>query len=197
MKKILFIGIIISLFFTCFICLHIIGPFDNTIYNAIISIKTENVTNFFLVITNIIYLIFIVLILSWTFFKNKKIPFLITLNLICSYILDSILKVIFRRPRPSNINLVIEKGFSMPSAHAFISISFFGLIIYLIYKNYNKKICKKLIISILSMYILLIGITRIYLGVHYASDVLLGFSYGIIYLIFFIKIFDKYLVVDK
>jgi len=69
-----------------------------------------------------------------------------------------------------------------------VSASFYGLLIYLIYKsNYSKK-TKIILITILIFLILTIGFSRVYLGVHYITDVMAGYSLSIIYLMVYIKI---------
>lgn len=64
-----------------------------------------------------------------------------------------------------------------------VSMAFYGLLIYLIYKNVKNKYLKVILIVLLSLLIVMIGISRIYLCVHYTSDVLAGFLMAISYLI--------------
>ena len=64
-----------------------------------------------------------------------------------------------------------------------VSMAFYGFIIYLVYKNVENKKIKYIVCTILTVLILFIGISRIYLGVHYASDVIGGFCFSIAYLI--------------
>lgn len=72
------------------------------------------------------------------------------------------------------------------------SLAFYGLLIYFIYKsNLNKKI-KNLLIILLSILIILIGLSRIYLGVHYATDIISGFLLSTIFLIVFTHFTKKY-----
>ncbi len=175
--------------------MNLINVIDNNIYNLVVSLMSKNLTAIMIFISHLgsavtlITLTIGLVILQ----KNKKQSKLIPLNLILVFILNRILKLIIARPRPSILRIVPENGYSFPSGHAMISTGFYGLLIYLIYKNIeNKKIKNPLIIG-LGLTILLIGISRIYLGVHYATDVMGGFVIGIIYLIIFIKyIYKKY-----
>ena len=73
------------------------------------------------------------------------------------------------------------------------SMSFYGLLIYIIYRSNLPTKWKIVLISLLSVLILLIGISRIYLGVHFVSDVIAGFCLSVSYLIIFTKIIEKYL----
>ena len=85
--------------------------------------------------------------------------------------------------------MVMEKSYSFPSGHAMISVLFFGSIIYLVNKHNLKY--KKLITFSLSTFILLIGISRIYLGVHYLTDVVGGYLLGFIVLFLIIHLFER------
>ena len=76
-----------------------------------------------------------------------------------------------------------------------ISMAFYGYLIYLIYKYVKNKYIKWISIILLSILICVIGISRIYLGVHYTSDVLGGFLISISYLIIYISVVNKYLLV--
>ena len=131
-----------------------------------------------------------ILVLSLGFIfllKNKKDAKYITTNLVLVFLLNRILKLIVARERPSVLRLVSEEGYSFPSGHSMVSMGFYGFLIYLSYKNIKSKKIKIPLIIFLSMLILLIGISRIYLGVHYATDVIGGFIIGIVYLFIYIK----------
>ena len=117
--------------------------------------------------------------------KNKKVSILILLNLIISTTLNQVLKFIIQRPRPTEFRIIDEKGYSFPSGHSMVSAAFYGFLIYLIYKNIKNKYLKWGLITLLSCIVLLIGTSRIYLGVHYTSDVIAGFLISISYLIIF------------
>lgn len=120
--------------------------------------------------------------------KNKKIGLLIGTNLIVITILNQIFKFILQRPRPTENRIINESGYSFPSGHSMISMAFYGFLIYLIYKYIKNKKLKYISITLISILIIFIGISRIYLGVHYTSDVLAGFLFSISYLIIFILI---------
>ena len=117
----------------------------------------------------------------------------ILINLIIVTLLNQGMKFILQRPRPTEYRIIEETGYSFPSGHSMVSMAFYGLLIYLIYKHIENKYLKWLLISILSLLIILIGFSRIYLGVHYVSDVIAGFLFSIAYLILFIKSINKYL----
>ena len=96
------------------------------------------------------------------------------------------LKHIVQRPRPTEHRIIDESGYSFPSGHSMVSAAFYWFLIYLIYKNIKNKYLKCSLITVLSLLIIMIGTSRIYLGVHYTSDVLAGFLVAISYLIIFI-----------
>ena len=103
-----------------------------------------------------------------------------------------LLKLIFQRPRPLMPLLEEARGLSFPSGHATMSSSFYGLLIYMIYKNEKIGTLTKLVaISALVLLIVFIGASRVYLRVHYASDVLAGFCLGFMWLLLSIWILKK------
>ena len=126
--------------------------------------------------------------------KNRKIGGFIALNLIIAALLNLILKNILQRPRPTEYRIIDQSGYSFPSGHSMVSMAFYGFLIYLIFKFVQNKKIKYLLISFLTILIILIGISRIYLGVHYTSDVLAGFLISISYLILYTSIIEKYIV---
>ena len=165
---------------------------DLVIYKIIVqNMRTNILTSIFKVITNLggAYCLITIAILSAIFIKDKKIAFSIPVNLIIITGLNLLLKNIVERPRPEGYRLIDETGYSFPSGHSMISAAFYGLIIYFIWKNVKNTKLKYISCILLSLVILLIGISRIYLGVHYASDVIGGFSISIAYLIIFTTTF--------
>ncbi len=167
--------------------------FDNYVYNLISPFICYGLTCFFKFITNFASFSYIIIfiILLFIFIKNKWIGIMIAINSVNSSIINKILKAIFVRPRPNVLRLIKQGGYSFPSGHAMASMTFYGFLIYLIIKSNINKNIKILLISLLTILILLIGISRIYLGVHYASDILAGYLVSIIYLILFTSVINK------
>lgn len=129
--------------------------------------------------------------------KKKLMGILVLANLAISALLNQGLKRIVQRPRPTEYRLIEENGYSFPSGHSMVSAAFYGFFIYLIFKNVKNKYIKWGSIFALSLLIILIGTSRIYLGVHYTSDVLAGFVISISYLVIFTSIVNDYLDAPK
>lgn len=99
-----------------------------------------------------------------------------------SITLNLVLKQFYNRPRPL-LPLVSATGLSFPSGHAMISASFYGLLIYLVQTHVRRPVVRWLFTAGLVLLILAIGLTRVYLRVHYATDVLAGFTAGFVWLV--------------
>ncbi len=187
---ILFVSLILFIFLTYNIFNNKIAFIDSYIEGIILSIRNDKLTDIMTIITNIssAYALIVITILLLILIKNKKIPILITFNLIFSFLTSQLIKIILRRDRPVNISLVNAMGFSYPSGHSMVSMAYFGFIAYLVYKYIDNTIVKVILIITLFVSIFAIGFSRIYLGVHYFSDVLGGFLLSISYLMLFINI---------
>lgn len=101
------------------------------------------------------------------------------------------LKHFFGRPRPDVPLLFKAEGLSFPSGHALFSITFYGLIVYLLYHAIKNKPLKWTVIMLLVVLMLIIGFSRVYLRVHYASDVIAGFCVGFMWLVFAIWVLNR------
>lgn len=164
---------------------------DDDVYNYIHRFTSDNLTFYSKMISSFISgpVIAFILLISITICYYKKnykyIPFIIG-NIIIILVLNLVLKQIYTRPRPSFM-LIDEYGYSFPSGHAMISMAFYGLFIYIIMHLKIGKVLKYLLSGMIFLLIFLIGLSRIYLHVHYFSDVIAGFAVSIIYLIIFTK----------
>jgi len=166
---------------------------DSIIYNHISKLITPNLTN---IIKNLTHLasatvVILITILVLIFFKNKKYGIYMSINLILITIFQYILKFIFTRNRPVDINLIEETGYSFPSGHSLTAMAFYGFIIYFIYTSKLNKISKTIYITLLSLLIVLIGLSRVYLGVHFFTDILGAFSFSLSFLIIYIIIIKR------
>lgn len=172
---------------------------DDFAYKYISMLHTDYLTTFFKFITNLSSALVLIALIIFTFvvFKNKRLGLFMSINLITIASLNQILKLIFARTRPTDLMMITETGYSFPSGHSMASMAFYGFIIFLIWKYIKNKKQKWIYTIILSILILLIGLSRIYLGVHYTSDVLAGFTLTLAYLIIFTSIIDSKLEIDR
>ena len=173
---------------------------DTSVYTIVVEkMRNPILTDILKIITNLgsAFVLITITILSLIILKNKKIGLCITLNLALSTLLNVLLKNIIQRPRPEGYRLIEETGFSFPSGHSMVNTAFYGLLIYLIIKNVKNKKLKYALSILISILILAIGFSRIYLGVHYTSDVLAGFLISVAYLIVFTTILHDILKLEK
>ena len=173
---------------------------DMVVYRLVIlNLRSEPLTVIMKVITNLssAYVLIAIAIGTLLFIKNKKIGLCVTGNLVIATLLNQLLKYIIQRPRPEGYRLIAESGYSFPSGHSMVSMAFYGFIIYLIWKMVKNKRIKYVACGILGFLIPMIGFSRIYLGVHYASDVIGGFAISIVYLLLFTNMTRSILQLEK
>ena len=163
--------------------------FDNGVYSIVSKMIGKPMTFIFKSITLLCEYetILLLLLAFFIFMKKKKIAFLIALNSGLCALVNQLAKHIFLRVRPAGIALIKQGGYSFPSGHSMIAMAFYGLLIYMIQKSKISRNKKMVCTIILSLLIFLVGLSRIYLGVHFASDVLGGFALALAYLILFIN----------
>ena len=173
---------------------------DMLVYRLVIlNLRSEPLTVIMKVITNLssAYVLIAITIGTLIFVKNKKVGLCVASNLVITTLLNQLLKYIIQRPRPEGYRLIAESGYSFPSGHSMVSMAFYGLIIYLIWKMVKNKKIKYISCGVLGLLIPMIGFSRIYLGVHYASDVIGGFAISIVYLLLFTNIARTVLQLEK
>ncbi len=162
--------------------------FDFYVFDQLKSVVNPGATRFIQFITffgNHMFLIpaNLLLVIYFLFIKKHKwysikVP-VVAIGGVC---LMFLLKQIFNRPRPLIPLLEPVSGLSFPSGHAMMSMSFYGLLIVLAWENEYSRKWKWMITIPLVLFILLIGFSRIYLRLHYFSDVIAGFAVGIVWL---------------
>ncbi len=124
----------------------------------------------------------VLLLVIAAFAPGRRPGMFCAVNLVLVVALNLILKELVQRPRPEDISLIVETGFSFPSGHSMVAMAFFGLLVWLVWTYEKDRTMRYACCAGFSLLILLIGISRIYLGVHYASDVLAGFCISLAWL---------------
>jgi undecaprenyl-diphosphatase len=162
--------------------------FDERVFNEIRPFINPGMTRFMNVITflgkhNLLIPLNFALVAFFIYKKERWFAARIAALSLSSLLLMFILKFYFQRDRPLLPVIGEAKGFSFPSGHALISVVFYGLFIHMIWHEVKTKWLRTLLIIILSVLILLIAFSRIYLRVHYASDVIAGIAVGFIWLV--------------
>ncbi|MGI6230617.1 MAG: phosphatase PAP2 family protein [Tractidigestivibacter sp.] len=122
------------------------------------------------------------------FAPGRRPGYCVAINVVCALALNQLLKNLIQRPRPDGFRLVAETGYSFPSGHSMISMAFFGLIVWMIWHYEHDRVQRYGWSIFFSIIILCIGVSRIYLGVHYASDVLAGFCVSFLWLVFYTRV---------
>lgn len=118
-------------------------------------------------------------------------------NLILVFILNQLIKEIVQRPRPVGFRLISETGYSFPSGHSMVAMAFYGLLVWMIWHYEEDKFVKYLCSIGFCLCIAAVGLSRVYLGVHYASDVIAGFCVSLAWLAVYTKVIAPLFMLDK
>lgn len=164
--------------------------FDNLVIRFVQNcIVNEYLTVFFKVITNFgdAFFFLILLLIVLILFKNKNIFYKFGLNLFIVYLVSVIFKNLFRRERPLYNLITKPRDFSFPSGHTMCSVAFYGFLIYYFGKKIENRFFRYFFNFGCVFIIFIVAFSRIYLNVHYFSDVLCGFLLGIVCLLMFIN----------
>ncbi|MDD8049323.1 MAG: phosphatase PAP2 family protein [Thomasclavelia sp.] len=177
------IPLFIAIIWTILVAVHCFDNIDQSITNMFVSIRNPLLTQIFKLASDFgsVWFYIVATIIFFSKYKKESITWLVNLGVI--QVINRIIKIIIRRPRPSkSLRLVVEHNYSFPSAHAMCASVAYGLLICKLGKLDLKY--KRLYQGLLSLVILMILISRVYLGVHYASDVIGGLLFGIAYTLF-------------
>lgn len=166
-----------------------IGAFDNAITTFVHGYLSRGLTQAAIIITHLgsagPELAVTLLIGGLLVFKFRQVwdAVILVSALVGGWVLNITLKAIFHRTRPEIQHLVDVGGYSFPSGHAMVALSFYGMLGYLIWLNLRKRSKPAWYIIVLTVLVIgTIGASRVYLGVHYPSDVLAGFAAGGVWL---------------
>ena len=170
--------------------------YDRTVTDFVISFRTPQLTKIFQYITDAgdlygyIIATFIAAVFFFLKFRNWKIIMQLLAVTILAALSNIALKRVINRARPDIEHLVVVESLSYPSGHAMSATAFYGFLIYLVFKIKMNKWLKGFLMVLFGFLILLIGTSRIYLGVHFPSDVVGGFLAGLIWVAFCIVLFN-------
>ena len=174
----------------------LLADYDQAITQYVISQRSPNLTKFLMFVTNVgdfygyVIVVGIFTLLSIFVFKSWKYILQIVFVLVLSSISNLILKRFVDRARPGIEHMVSVETLSYPSGHAMSAIAFYGFLIYLFYRFKMNMVLKSVIILILVLLIFSIGFSRIYLGVHFPSDIAGGYIAGFIWVVFCVVLFN-------
>ena len=174
------------------------NPFlvDQKIIETIRSFSSPAMDGFMLVMTDMgskfILGLLLVITMTWLYVNRKDVWgmrfYFITVA--GGGLLNLLLKNFFERERPNIHSMIEADGFSFPSGHSMGSMTYYGFLGYLILRSKRNPLSKVGLGILLCLIILLIGISRIYLGVHYPSDVLAGYAAGLAWLVVCISVLE-------
>ncbi|WP_405565326.1 phosphatase PAP2 family protein [Polaribacter sp. Asnod6-C07] len=178
----------------------VLSEFDTSVSNYITSFRSDLLTSYFKFVTDVgdalgyFVVVSLCSLLFYLFFKNWKYVLQLLSILILALSSNLILKQLINRQRPTLEHLVTVKTLSYPSGHAMTAMAFYGFLIYLIVTFKINKFLKFGLITVFTILILSIGISRIYLGVHFPSDIVGGFVAGFIWVVFCILVLNLFKV---
>lgn len=157
--------------------------FDESVIKYVQAFISPRLTEFMSVVTflgSVKWLAFSVLAAAVLLFlfKKRSLAWFMVLSSALGALFNLLLKWIFKRERPDIRPLIEEQGFSFPSGHSMGSFIFYGSLAYMIIHLAKRKRWKAAWTVMLSSFIIMIGLSRIYLGVHFPSDVIAGFAAG-------------------
>lgn len=169
---------------------------DDPVRNAVISTRSDWLTPIMKVITYMgnwqtITAICVILLL----FKRTRITYGVPLSIgaLLVSLANKGIKAIAMRPRPdAELFLIEQGGWSFPSGHAITSMFFFGMAIWLVRRNVENRIMANILTVLLAIPMVMIGVSRVYLGVHYPTDVLAGWCLGIVTIAIFSRVVTRF-----
>src|SRR5687768_11096020 len=160
-------------------------PHTGSLRNRIILFITFLGSHKFLIPANLLLIGYFLFIRRLSWFSIR-----VAVIALSSLALMLLLKALFKRKRPLSPLIKAVKGLSFPSGHAITAVTFYGLVIYIISNIISPGILLYALITFFVVLILLIGFSRIYLRVHYPSDVLAGFIIGLMWLVISLETFN-------
>ena len=183
---------------------YLVKFFPNSLTNVDSSIQqlirrnlSATSTSFFKQVTHFgsaryVVIILGLLLLLFLFKKWYTEAIFLTVNVAMAPILVTILKYVYARQRPSLPHLVVEKGLSFPSGHAAVSIMLYVTLMVICRQRIKHQYAKNIPLVLAVIIVGLIGMSRIYLGVHYPTDILGGWLISGSWLLFWFPVYDEF-----
>ena len=184
-------GLAIFILVAYFAATRDVLAFDSVLCESIYAMRSAGLTAFFTAVTYLgnwqtVTSVCVVLLIVPRTRLVSGVP--ASVAAILATLTQKALKLSFHRARPDlSLHLISQGGYSFPSGHSFTVLIFYGMLIWLSRKHLKNRTAANLITALLSCLILLIGFSRIYLGVHFPTDVLGGWSLGICLLMILIS----------
>jgi len=166
---------------------------DNSFAQFLFKIRNNTVANsfyYFSLLGSAYVVIPLSIIIITILIRKRRIASLISLliSLVGIITTDVLGKLYFHRIRPIDYSFYKEVSYSFPSGHSIVSVAFYGLIFYMIIRHRKKHKVRWTAFAI--SFILLLGFSRLYMCVHFLSDVLAGYSLGLLWLLLSISIIE-------
>ena len=161
-------------------------PFINETNTAVMNFITFFGKHEFLIPANLCLIAYFLFLKKHRWY-SIKIPAIA----ISSLLLMFVLKRLFARQRPDDQLLEAATNFSFPSGHALMAVTFYGLIAYIIWHSIRNSTIRWILIVLIILWIIIIGVSRLYLRKHFYSDVVAGFSIGFLWLVLSLKLIGR------
>lgn len=177
--------------------------FDSRVSAYIVSFRSDALTVYFKIATDLgdryAYVILTLMLAGYYLIRHRSWKFVLqtSLVLILASLSNIVLKRVINRSRPTLEHLVTVNTLSYPSGHAMSAMAFYGFLIFLSLRYRMPRWLRYVLVALLVLVIISVGISRIYLGVHYPSDVAAGFIGGLIWVAFCAVLFSLFDLLRK
>lgn len=169
---------------------------DTNAINYVYFIRNSELNKFAIAVTktgNPLSIAIFTITISLTFYccKKKEEAFFYLANILGIWILNEIIKAVFKRSRPNVVKLVHASGYSFPSGHSMVFMTAALILVFFITKYIKNKYLAFILSALIIVYGFMVGISRVYVGVHYLSDVLFGWTFSVIWTLISMTVYIK------
>ncbi|WP_088548957.1 phosphatase PAP2 family protein [Paenibacillus aquistagni] len=176
-----------------------LSSFDLLIIETIQGLESPLFTKAMLLITRtgegllLIMITLAIMIVLFAVLRHRRELELLVFVSLTSACLNQLLKIIIVRPRPTLNRLIEVGGYSFPSGHSMAAFSLYGTVTYLLWKHIPNRAGRIVLLTLSGCFIVLIGLSRVYLGVHYPTDVLAGYLASASWLLLSISLYERWI----